>query len=187
MYWYKPSPKKYLKLLTCAFAGAVLLAACKPAIKTDGKEAYFDVKGYFEGEAARLAKQNKPVFKTIIHNGVSESKKVAIANWQQELNMFIAADINKPAWRDSYTVQQTENSIVYKAKEEELETREIVISKKDGKVKWILMYTRTPKNILYQTTAKLSWFPDSAYQILKTQRVRLIGTNAYDISGKLNQ
>ncbi len=177
-------PIKYLTLLCCTLAGAALLASCKPEIRET--PSYFDIKGYFKSEAAKLALQHKSVLKTIVHNGISETKTVDIKDWQQELNMFISADINKPAWKDSYTVQQTANSIVYRAKEDDLETRDIIITKKDGKVKWILIFTHTPKNILYDTKAKLSWFPDSAYQIQKMQTVRLLGKNSYDISGKLN-
>lgn len=171
-------------MLSSTLAGAALLVACKPEIQE--KPAYFDIKGYFKSEAAKLAGQHKPISKTIVHNGVSETKTVDIKDWQQELNMFISADINKPAWKNSYTVQQTANSIVYRAKENDLETRDIIITKKDGKVKWILIFTHTPKNILYDTKAKLSWFPDSAYQIQKTQTVKLLGKNSYDISGRLN-
>lgn len=164
-----------------------MLASCKPAVNANEKPVYFDIKGYFDNEAAKLAKQNKPVLKTIIHNGVTETKKVNISNWKQELDMFASADVNKPAWRDSYAVQQSDTSIVYKAKDESLETRNVIISKKDGKVQSILIYTHTPKNLLYETTTKLSWFPDSAYQIQKSQTVKLMGKNTYDISGKLNQ
>lgn len=164
-----------------------MLTSCQQPVDQNEKPAYFDLKGYFKGEAARLARQNKPVFKTIVHNGVTESKKIRVGNWEHELDMFIMADINKPAWRDRYTVQQTANTIIYKAKDEELETRNVIINKDGDRVKWILIFTHTPKNVLYTTTAKLSWFPDSAYQILKTQTVKLLGKNTYDISGKLNQ
>ena len=81
MYWYRS------KSIYRLFLGAVLLLcilqACKPDCK--GKHGadvkYFDLKGYFKARAARLTKVNKPVLKTVMHNGVTETKKVHIDNW----------------------------------------------------------------------------------------------------------
>jgi hypothetical protein len=157
------------------------------ACKQDGKEAgtglkYFDIKGYFTADTARLNKLDKFVIKTVIHNGVTETKKVKIDNWGQELDMFAGADINRPAWKNSYTIATGDNLVLYKAKEDDLKVREIIVKKDKEKVKWIVIYTRT-KNILYQTTEKLSYFPDSLYLIEKDQHVRLMGRNRYKIQG----
>jgi hypothetical protein len=157
--------------------------ACKPDVKEAGTTLkYFDIKGYFTADTARLNKLGKLVIKTVTHNGVTESKKIKIANWGQELDMFTGADINRPAWKNSYTIATGDNLVLYKAKEDELKVREIIIKKDKEKVKWIVIYTRT-KNILYQTTEKLSYFPDSLYLIEKDQRVRLMGRNRYKIQG----
>ncbi|MDB5156998.1 MAG: hypothetical protein JWR50_1705 [Mucilaginibacter sp.] len=162
-----------------------LLPSCKPDAIQDSAPNYFDLKGYFNKEILRLSKHNHPVLKTVTHNDISETKKVNISKWDLELNLFIQSDINKPAWRDSYTVQNTGNAIFYRAKTPDLKTRLIVVNKKDNKIKWILIYNST-KNILYQTTEKLSYFPDSVYIIQKYQKVRLLGANNYVIKGTLN-
>ena len=100
--------------------------------------------------------------------------------------MFMVADINRPAWKNSYTIATGDSLVLYKAKEDELKVREIIIKKGQGKIKWIVIYTRT-KNILYQTTEKLSYFPDSLYLIEKDQRVRLMGRNRYKIQGVIER
>ena len=181
MYWYKPL-KKYIQ-----FTGMLLLLcgwyACKPEIKETGAELkYFDLKEYFKNEALRLTRLNTPVNKTVTHNGASESKKVHMPNWEKELNLFTGSDINKPAWKLSYSVQNTPDSIVYKAKYPELKTREIIIRKKDGKVTAIVIENDT-HNILYSTTEKLNYVPGSFYQIDKTQKVKVMGGNNYRIKG----
>ena len=167
MYWYKLKPAFRIALT------AVLIAwfsACKPEIKETGAVLkYFDLKGYFIADTTQLKKLNKPVTKTVTHNGITESKIVRITNWGQELDLFAGSDINKPAWKDSYTVINSGDFLIYKAKSPELKTRELMIKKVAGKVKWILIYNRT-KNILYQTTEKLSYFPDSMYVIEKVER-----------------
>jgi hypothetical protein len=163
---------------------ASFLSSCKPDIaKSDIK--FFDMKAYFHADSLHLTKLNHLTFKTVTHNGITESKKVHINNWGLELSLFSESDINKPAWTDSYTVQNSGNTLIYRAKDPELKTREIIINKQDNKIKWILIYNST-KNILYQTHEKLSYFPDSIYIIEKYQKVRLLGANNYTIKGTLN-
>jgi hypothetical protein len=162
-----------------------LLSSCKPnGVQTGDTQKYFDLTGYFKADTARLHKHNPEVLKTVTHNGVTETKKVHIGNWGLELNLFIQSDINKPAWRDSYNIDSSENALIYRAKTIDLKTQLIVINKQAGKVKWIMISNRT-KNMLYETTEKLSYFPDSLYIIQKHQKVRLLGANNYIIKGIL--
>lgn len=175
------------KFLLLMLVGILLLPACKPEINEDGVTAkYFDLKAYFKADAARLNKLNKPVSKTVTHNGVTETKEIKIDNWARELSLFSESDINKPAWRDSYQIQQTDHILIYMATDSTLKTREIIIKKKkDGQVQYIAIYNYT-KNKLYYTKEKLTYIPDSIYKIEKTQHVRLLGLNKYVITGSLN-
>jgi hypothetical protein len=184
MYWYK------LRLLcaTALFGGILLLSgllSCRPDLKQKGVVSkYFDISGYFKADTARLRKLDPTVNKTVTHNGVTENKTVHITNWGQELNLFIQSDINRPAWKNSYTVMATDSLLIYKAKYPDLRTSKIVIRKDKDKVKWILIFNHT-KNLLYETTEKLSYFPDSVYLIQKSQQVKLMGRNTYRIEGIL--
>jgi hypothetical protein len=139
-----------------------------------------------KADTARLTKLNPKVNKTVTHNGVTENKMVQITNWGQELNLFIQSDINRPAWKNSYTVLNTDSLIIYKAKTPDLRTTEIMIRKDNDKVKWIVIFNHT-KNLLYETKEKLSYFPDSVYQIEKSQHVKLMGKNLYRIRGVLKR
>jgi len=186
MYWYKTKQLHGVTLTGILFL-TICLTSCKPAIKETGASLkYFDIKGYFEKDSARLTQAHKMVFKTVSHNGVAESRKMYIANWGLELNFFKSSDINRPAWRDSYTIQTDSNFLIYKAKDPDLKTREIMIKMVNKKVKWILI-TNYTKNLLYTTKEKLSYFPDSLYSIEKMQAVRVIGINRYAIKGAFIQ
>lgn len=182
MYWYNPTCKRLILLLTCLLA----LQACKKdsAAARDTMK-YFDLKGFFRTDSLRLSKADPLVNKTVVHNKTSENKKVHIHDWGNELSLFTGSDINKPAWKESYTVQADTNFLIYKAKDPTLKTRDIIIKKDGDKVKWILIFNHT-KNILYETQEKLSYFPDSLYIIQKAQRVRLLGTDDYKITGAFN-
>jgi len=185
MYWY--SSKTLLKGVAGGLFFISALTACAPdKTSTTASTKYFDIKGYFHTDSARLTKLNKPVFKTVYHNGVTEKKRVHIDNWGTELSLFSESDINRPAWKDSYNILQEGNILIYQAKDPELKTREILIKRVDGKLVYILIANYT-KNALYQTKEVLSYFPDSLYQINKIQTVRLLGTNRYQIKGFFNQ
>jgi len=184
MCWYKSA-----KSIACI--GGIITIICFAACKQDAKATitslkYFDVKGYFEKDSIRLTKQNNLVFKTVTHNGVSQSKKIHIANWGIELSLFKESDINRPAWKDSYTVINDNDVLIYKAKYPELKTREIRIKKDKEKVSWILIINNA-ENPLYQTSEKLSYFPDSLYLIEKHQKIKLMGSNNYKIEGLISR
>lgn len=182
MYWYKP-----LKKYTLFTGGLLLLCcwhACKPEIKETGATLkYFDLKEYFRVDSARLAKANLPVKKTVTHNGITETRRLKILNWGQEFGLFAASDINKPAWKDSYTVQETADSIVYKAKFPELKTREIVIRKSGDKVTSVYIHNYI-HNLLYNTTERLTYKAGVYYKIEKDQQVKVMGANNYLVKGE---
>jgi hypothetical protein len=186
MYWYKSLNKITIYLI----AGFVLLLAIN-SCKSDSHSAsdtnrFFDIKGFFKADSARLSKLNPLVNKTVVHNGITETKKVRIPNWGTELSLFSESDINKPAWKASYNVQTTDDFLIYKAKDPSLKTQRITIKREGERLMWIMIVNHT-KNILYESFEKLSYFPDSLYLIQKKQRVRVLGTDIYKISGTLNQ
>jgi hypothetical protein len=199
MYWYKEIKKQRSSITPLSrgelgrSAMALLLvtfvcffSSCKPDnIQSGTNLKYFDLKGYFTADTARLRKLDPAITKTVTHNGVTETKKVHIKNWGSELSLFIQSDINKPAWRDSYTVQKSGGIEIYRTKDPALKTREVMVKKDGDKVKWIAIFNSS-KNILYQTREKLSYFPDSLYIIQKYQKVRLLGANTYTIKGSFN-
>jgi hypothetical protein len=183
MCWYSRSYKKLVRLVPCLLLLAASLQSCKPDLSEAGSKAkFFDLKGYFEADSARLTRLNPWVTKSVKHNTETETKKVQITNWGNELKLFTESDINKQSWKESYDVQSTGDFLIYKAKDPGLRTREVLIKKEGSKVKWILIFNHT-KNILYENVEKLSYYPDSLYLIQKLQRVRLLGTQKYTIKG----
>ncbi|WP_214071631.1 hypothetical protein [Mucilaginibacter sp. dw_454] len=184
----------FLRMHYYRLAGVVAIvlvaffASCKPDnIQTGVKQKYFDLEGYFKAETARLKKLNHLVLKTVKHDNTTETKKVHIDDWGLELSSFIQSDINKPAWRDGYGEVKGENgTVIDTALTPDLKTREIAITRnKNNTIKWIMIINYS-KNMLYQTTEALAYYPDSLYTIKKTQHVRLLGTNKYFIKGALN-
>lgn len=182
MYWYNTIKKTFITTSVLLLLSGSY-ACNKPEIKETGAELkYFDLKGYFKTEAGRLEKVNPEVDKTVAHNGSAESKKLHVTAWSQELNLFSESDINKPAWRDSYTVKTNVDSIIYTAKFPELKTREIIIKKSGDNITAIAIFNST-HNFLYNTTERLVYMPDQYYSIDKNQQVKVMGANDYRIKG----
>lgn len=177
MYWYK-----HFKTFIYSVAITSGFSACKPDVTVNNAQ-YFDVKGYFGHEADRLTKQHPRVKKTVKHNLDDESQDIAIASWKDELGLFAGSDINKPAWRSSYAVIKRGNTTIYKAKQPDLKTRSITVVNNGKSIRSILIVNHT-SNLLYSSTEKLMYYPDSAYHISKVQHVRLLGANSYDIDSK---
>ncbi|RYY37756.1 MAG: hypothetical protein EOP46_01420 [Sphingobacteriaceae bacterium] len=172
----------YKKPLIIAVIVASGLQACKPGVASIDAQ-YFDLKGYFTGEIGRLSKTHPIVSKSVSHNDTAQSKSIRISDWESELALFTGSDINKPAWRDGYSITETPDSIIYKALKPELKVRELSIKRRSNKVTAIVILNKT-KNILYNSTEKLAYYPDSLYSIEKKQDVSLIGINHYKIQGK---
>jgi hypothetical protein len=177
MYWYKN------KTVLTICISILFMAACKPEIKDNGGLKYFDLKKYFTDEAARLAKLHPHIYKTVNYNNKPENKTILIKNWKRELGLFIESDINKPSWKDSYRVSTKHDSVMYTATDTALRTRNILIVLKNKKVNFIEINNLT-KNLLYQTTDHLTYYPDSVYRIEKHQSVKVLGGNNYQITGK---
>ena len=183
MYWYNTK----LFRCTCFFAAYFLLInsiGCKPnTVSKKNELIYFDLKSYFNSEAARLKLKNKAIIKAVTYNKSTESKTVFIQNWEREFDFFISSDINKPSWKDSYTIEKSEDLIIYRAKLKELKLREMIVKMDNNKVKWVFVYNAI-NNLLYFSSEQLSYFPDSLYQIEKQQKVKLLSKNYFRVKEK---
>src|SRR5690554_1983523 len=147
------------------------------------EEYFFSLKNYFESEAQRLTNQQSVIQKEVKRNATSEEKEIEIEDWKKEFGLFIESDINKISWRDSYQEIRHQDTLIYQSKDPELRTQEIVIIKENEQIKEISI-KNIVKNYLYNSVENLVYFPDSIYQVNKTQDVIVLGANKYEISGR---
>jgi hypothetical protein len=185
MYWFK-------RFFLFSFGLLLIIQSCKNDSRAGNDTGrYFDLKKYFASEAARLKKSHPLVTKTASHNSEKETKKVNVQDWSGELGLFSESDINKPAWKASYAVSDADGITTYNAIDPNLKTRYIIVKKQHGKIKLILIFNHAKTTlfgkVLYETTERLSYVPDSLYQIEKRQYVRTLGLNNYYIKGLFDQ
>src|ERR1051325_1524659 len=77
------------------------LISCSSETPNKNTAPLFDLKKYFEGQAAALKESNPTVQKMVIQNGQAEKRDVQVEDWNTELKPFLETDISKPALRNS--------------------------------------------------------------------------------------
>lgn len=142
---------------------------------------YFDLKGFFVDEAERLNRLDLTIDKTVIVNGAKETRKIKVADWKKELNIFLDADIKRPAWKGMFNIEKRPDFETYRSNDAKIPLKELSIRYKDGKVSTLLIVSET-KNYLYTSRDSLFYAPDSTYEIKKKQNIKLLNQKNYIVS-----
>lgn len=164
-------------LLLCYSCGDPTVAGQKNA------HTYFNLKGYIEQESGRLGRSNPTVQKTVMVNDSSESKEIKIQDWKKELSVFSDADMNRAAWKGLFQVKKSGEQEVYTSDHKKVPVKEVVIIRRNGQLYGLQIFIRN-SNTLYTSADTLSYYPDSLYEVKKTQNIRLLSTKNYRITGK---
>ena len=167
-----------------AFLLAGLLLSCgspdQPKQETAGT--YFDLKSYFNKEAQALNRRGPMVKKSVVVNDKAEEKQLKITDWVKELSVFMDADINKPAWKGEFQTINNANGTSYRSNNDQVPVKQVDIIKAGEKVKGVTILIHN-SNYLYSSTDTLSYYPDSLYQIRKSQQIKLLSPKRYRITG----
>jgi len=163
----------------------VFISSCAEPSKESEEIHYADIKGFFESEIKRLSIRKTQVNKLVEQNGNTEIKNKLIVDWNNELSLFVASDINKAAWRNSYKITASDTSVFYLAIDTNLRTRSIEIKQNNQHKPFYFRIKNITRNNLYESSEELIYVTDSIYTINKTQKVRFLGKNSYKINGLL--
>lgn len=116
--------------------GLVLLGSCEPAAETTTvayTDPYFSLEDYFEAEIAELTQRQQRVQKKVVLNGETEEQILDQVDFRNELQLFLDADINRPAWSDKYQIDSLYQAgklhqIAYTTSDSTLATRAITVT-----------------------------------------------------------
>lgn len=164
-------------LLLCSGCGDPMAAGQKNA------HTYFDLKGYIEQESNRLGRSNPTVHKTVMVNDSSESKELKIKDWKKELSAFSDADMNRAAWKGLFQVKKTGEQETYTSDQKKVPVKQVTLTRRNGQLYGLQILIRN-SNALYTSADTLSYYPDSLYEVKKTQNIRLLSEKNYRITGK---
>jgi len=159
----------------------IFLSACQevatPTQQTEKSIVFFDLKGFFQKEKAYLEKLTA-FKKTVSINGVTEEKALETLNLDNELSIFIASDINRPAWSDKYKIDSTYSSkdqllsVTYNALDESLKTKKITVDFENNTASKIVIEKATD-NAVAQTKQHLTYTVGKGYSIQSQQTLSL--------------
>lgn len=162
-----------------------LLSGCSetPAeVKPDNRR-YFDLKGFFDQEIQQLSRVTK-VKKIAVVDGVREERIIDSLNFEDELEIFSNADINRPAWSDKYRIDSIFNDekqlaqLRYTATDEDLRTQKILVDLEMDKVSKIFI-ENSSSSVVADTRQLLTYIPATGYIIESHQQVTFTDDNSF--------
>lgn len=187
--------KPSILLFLCLFA----FACDNSSTQTASKPVYFDVAGYVKGQIQTLSTQKPTVAKNAFINQKANNQTTQDIDWEKELDLFVQADINKPAFRTSYTVVRPD-SLTYhytlKPSEEKLTVRALMV-KLDSVTRQPAQITAVLKseNPLYQSERRIllesgvnkaKGWSIQKYQVEGFQQLTYFDRNEFRVQGKVN-
>ena len=91
----------------------IVATSCQSESTVESTKKYFDLKGLIEKQIKILNTQKPLTQKLVVISDSSESQSVKTINWSKELELFMQADLNKPAFIQSYRVDSSSTSVKY--------------------------------------------------------------------------
>ncbi len=161
--------------LSCVIA--LLLVSCSNSnqVKIDNSDIeFFDFKAFFEKEIKDFSFSK--IKKTVTLNDQTETKELTEFDMEKELNLFVKANISRPSWKDKYQVTTSGNKTTYKAIDDELTIREIILEKEDTIVQQITIHTLSD-NTIFEAAKIMVYQPQKGFSIENKQDVMLAGKN----------
>jgi hypothetical protein len=107
-----------------------ILAGCDNPVQQNQPNVYYDVAGYVQNQIKALATAKPVVSKSVQINTNKSQHKTSNINWTRELELFMQADINKPALRNSYQITRPDSATyqyTLKPTEERLTVRSLMV------------------------------------------------------------
>lgn len=147
---------------------------------------YFDLSGFVEGQMAQMVSQALPCKKIAGINGKFEEKSLVSNELEQELQVFVDADINKPAWSDKYSIDSLKEGgsvveIKYLAMSPKMKTRELTVTYSPGNEVSQVYVRRVVKSVIADTYNDMFLWPGKGYEISTVQAVALSDTTRMEV------
>lgn len=136
-------------------------------------KAFFDLRGYIQGEAERLSEAQPKVIKRISIDGQQEEHTFDSLDYKKELAIFSRSDINKTSWFDKYQVDSTFQDgqlkqVTYTSKDKGLKTNLMEVQYDQGAVSAIHIRNAT-ENQVADVHQEMFYRPKKGYSLASGQ------------------
>ncbi len=175
-------------LVLAVLASAVACVTGPTQVDPAAQRALFDLSAFVEYQAERFG--GTPIRKRVRINEVDETRTIDTVDWATELAPFTQANINKPAFLDSYVADSTRAddgglTIRYAAVDSSLKVQRLRIECSGdcdyGKVRAIEIYTHF-ESVIAEAEQRLSWKP-GGYEVYSRQHTLFADPHELFLSG----
>lgn len=176
------TPRFFLFALQLIFLA--LFAGCSPTEPVNKDLRYFDLHHFFDSEAQRLSTIKAQLKKTTLFDGQRDSNIFAQPDWHKEFALLLHADINKPAWKNSFAIDTVTHDstllIRYTATENHISVRLLEVTRVKGVV--VKIHCKSiADNFVYATTQEMWYAPQEGFSVWGSQKVLWFYEKRYEI------
>ncbi|MDZ7896567.1 MAG: hypothetical protein U5N85_00855 [Arcicella sp.] len=178
-----------MKKLVYILSLVIGFSACQSETTEVKIKKYYDLKGLIEKQIEALKSEKPKVQKNILVNESAENQTIDSLDWAKELDFFIQADLNKPAFVSSYQTDSSSMGVKYILKAtEKLPVKFLEVNRmgEDGvEIKALV----SNNNYLYDTERNLKLSLKNGqlidYQIDGFQKVVFGDKKIFKVNGKI--
>lgn len=159
----------------------ILFVSCSNEDKTSesGQEkVFFDLKGFVEQQIDVLNRTKPSVVKNVAMGQARNQLKTKDIDWAKELELFIQADLNKPALKQSYTIQRPDSlTYLYISKEKDrlpVQELKIVLDSPSG-LPIQINATLKSENKLYSSAKVLEMYSEKQLDGIHIKKYKISG------------
>lgn len=172
--------------LNILLAAVLLLVSCTSNETEQQQAKYFNVRNFFEGEAKRLSAEHFVLKKRTVLDTKQDSIFLNQVDWKKEFDLFTNADINKPAWKNSFRIDSINSdstlSLLYTALDSSISVRKMQINKVGNKLT-SLFIRKSSTNFIYKTVQELKYTSNTEFSIEGSQNVLWFYHTSYSVTG----
>ena len=202
--WFEPlkASRLYIAKTGSLLIGCIslfFLSGCidEPVRDTSGTSKFVNVAGFISNQTALLDSLNPAVEKKVLIGENQEQQTLQNIDWQRELELFIQADISKPALQASFDIEEQDKNIrIFRPREGEnpdIDYLKVTFDEKNQQIKALEARIsqenylfESEKMISLQCITNASGQPQiSAYQIKGFQKLIFNDKVPYQIEAKI--
>lgn len=185
------------RFLSFLFLTGVLSSCDDPAQQAAQPAVYYNVGSFVSSQIERLNKLKPAVQKVLDIKGQKQQQTTSDINWTREFELFTQADINKPAFRNSYQISRPDSlTYHYKLKPGEKLTVQSMTVQLDSSTRQPVQIeaTLTTNNPLYHSERQLllesgpvdqKGWQVKHYRMQGFQQLTFFGKNDFFVEGRV--
>lgn len=175
----------------------LLFSGCNNPAQSDLPPVYYDVGGFVNRQITDLSARKPLVQKAVQINQERSQQTVRTVNWQRELELFLQADINKPALRSSYAIARPD-SLTYrytlKNSEERLTVRSLLVkvdsvTRQPRRIEAVLQTSNplyaSERHLLLESGPTRTGWQVNHYKLYGFQKLSFFDKNEFSVEARI--